>query len=60
MNGKEILKKLKLEGWTVVRIRGSHHIMTKDGKSVPVPVHGKKDLGKGIVSEIARETGVKL
>lgn len=31
------LAMLVLHGWTLDRINGSHHIMMKDGKMVPVP-----------------------
>lgn len=37
-----------------------HHILMKGGKMVPVPVHGNRDLGPGLVASIARQTGVKL
>lgn len=60
MTGKEIVAKLKAAGWVLDRVHGSHHIMTKDGKAVPVPVHGTKDVGAGLVSAIARQSGVKL
>ena len=60
MNGKQIIKKLQAEGWILKRVSGSHHVMTKDGKSVPVPVHGSTDIGKGLLSAIERQTGVKL
>ena len=60
MNGKQIIKKLESEGWQISRIRGSHHIMKKDNKVVPVPVHGTKEIGKGLLSAIEKQTGVKL
>jgi predicted RNA binding protein YcfA (HicA-like mRNA interferase family) len=60
MNGKEILKKLQAQGWALNRINGSHHIMTKNGVAVPVPVHGAHDVGAGLVAAIAKQTGVKL
>ncbi len=60
MNGKEIIKRMMLEGWRLDRINGSHHIMTKDGRAVPVPVHGGKDVGIGLLSAIAKQSGVKL
>lgn len=60
MNGNEIIAKLKAAGWVLDRINGSHHILTKDGQAVPVPVHGKRDIGPGLLSSIARQTGVKL
>ena len=60
MNGKDIISKLKAEGWQLDRINGSHHILVKDGKAVPVPVHGGLDVGAGLIAAIARQTGVKL
>ncbi|MBD3393162.1 MAG: addiction module toxin, HicA family, partial [Chitinivibrionales bacterium] len=51
MTGKELVKLLKKNGWVLDRIAGSHHIMIKEGlRSVPIPVHGKKYLPKGLVS----------
>ena len=60
MNGKDILKKLQADGWRLDRINGSHHIMVKDGVAVPVPVHGSRDVGPGLVAAITRQSGVKL
>lgn len=60
MNGKQLIKKLESEGWQVKRVRGSHHIMEKEGRIVPVPVHGSTDIGKGLLSAIEKQTGVKL
>ena len=60
MNGKDIISKLKAEGWQLDRINGSHHILVKNGKAVPVPVHGGRDIGAGLIAAITRQTGVKL
>ena len=62
MNGKQAIAKLKEAGWVLARIEGSHHIMQKSGvpRSVPVPVHGAKDLGAGLLAAIQRQSGVKL
>lgn len=60
MNGKQIIKTMQAEGWDLVRIQGSHHIMQKDGKIVPVPVHGSKDIGTGLLKRIEKQSGVKL
>jgi predicted RNA binding protein YcfA (HicA-like mRNA interferase family) len=62
MNGKEVVKRLQKEGWTLVRINGSHHVMRKEGelRDVPVPVHGSKDLGIGLIKSIEKQSGVKL
>jgi predicted RNA binding protein YcfA (HicA-like mRNA interferase family) len=34
--------------------------MEKDGKVIPVPIHGSKEIGKGLLAEIERQTGVKF
>jgi predicted RNA binding protein YcfA (HicA-like mRNA interferase family) len=60
MNGRQIIKKLESEGWTLVRVKGSHHLMQKGGKTVPVPVHGSIDIGAGLLAKIERQTGVRL
>ena len=60
VNGQDVIKRLKAEGWRVKRVRGSHHLMEKAGRVVPVPVHGAADIGKGLLAEIERQTGVKF
>lgn len=59
MTGREVIRLLEENGWLLDRIRGSHHIMIKDGKTLSVPVHGGKDLGKGLLSKLLKEGGVK-
>jgi predicted RNA binding protein YcfA (HicA-like mRNA interferase family) len=60
MTGKEVIKLLEEQGWQVLRVSGSHHRMGKDRLRTTVPVHGKRDIGKGLLAEIERQTGVKL
>lgn len=60
MTGKEVIARLKAAGWSLNRIHGSHHIFTKDGRAVPVPLHGSRDIGTGLLAAIQRQTGVKL
>lgn len=60
VTGKEVIAKLKAAGWSLDRIHGSHHVLTKDGRAVPVPVHGNRDLGAGLIAAIQRQTGVTL
>ena len=49
-NSREIVRRLEREGWTLVRITGSHHVFKNpiSGETLVVP-HPKKDLGKGLV-----------
>lgn len=60
MNGKAVIKTLQTEGWKILRSQGSHYRLGKGSLRVTVPVHGAKDLGKGLLAAIERQTGVKI
>lgn len=60
MTGKEIIKILEKHGWKVLRVAGSHHRMGKGNLRTTVPVHSNRDLGKGLLAAIEKQTGVKL
>jgi predicted RNA binding protein YcfA (HicA-like mRNA interferase family) len=60
MNGKQIVAQLKKKGWVLKRVKGSHHLMQKNGKTVPVPVHGTEDIKPGLLAALEKQTGVKL
>lgn len=58
MKSREVIAKLKADGWELVHIRGSHQQFkhpTKLGR-VTVP-HPKKDLPKGTLRSIYRQAG---
>jgi len=59
MSGKDCVKLLKKHGWALERIRGSHHIMLKDGVGIPIPVHGNADLTPGTLHSILKKAGLK-
>lgn len=57
---KKLLKELEKDGWEVIRIRGSHHILkhpTKIGL-VTIPLHSK-DLKPKTLSSILKQAGLK-
>ncbi|MCB0407052.1 MAG: type II toxin-antitoxin system HicA family toxin [Bdellovibrionales bacterium] len=60
ISGKKIIKKLLKEGWSIKSQTGSHVKMVKGDRITMVSVHGGKDLGKGLVRVIEKQTGVKL
>lgn len=60
MNGKEVITILQQNGWSILRVSGSHHRMGKGPLKTTVPVHGKRDLGKGLLAAIEKQTGVKF
>jgi len=59
MSGRDLLKLLRKHGWILDRINGSHHIMIKGDKTLSVPVHGNRDLPKGLLEALMKQGGLK-
>lgn len=56
LNGRELIAALGRAGFSVVRVRGSHHILRDaDGRTTTVPVHGGEIIGVGLLSRILRD-----
>lgn len=58
MTGKEILKLFLDAGWRIDRIRGSHHVLKKQGhENVSIPIHhGKRaELHKGTEEKLLKQ-----
>ena len=58
MRDKDLLKRMQKNGWKVVRVNGSHHILEKDGKIETIPIHGK-DVPNGLLNAILKRHGLK-
>lgn len=56
MSGKELARLLEQNGWNLVRIRGSHHIYMKPGRTVrlSVPIHGNHSLKIGLLKHLLK------
>jgi len=61
-DGKKHIKALKKLGWELDRIKGSHHILVKQGSGVTlsVPVHGSKPLDTGLLKGLLRDANIKV
>lgn len=56
LTGNEIIATLAKAGFTVSRVRGSHHrLRHADGRVTTVPVHGSEIIGPGLLSRILRD-----
>ncbi len=55
MSGKELVRLLKKHGWSLDRTHGSHYIMMRNEKTLSVPVHGNRDLPKGLLEAILKQ-----
>jgi predicted RNA binding protein YcfA (HicA-like mRNA interferase family) len=57
VSGKRMCKILEDKGWVFDRVRGSHHIYIDPAsqRSLPVPVHGNRDLATGTQRDIMKK-----
>jgi predicted RNA binding protein YcfA (HicA-like mRNA interferase family) len=57
ISGKQLCKIVEANGWQLKRIRGSHHIYTKDDVEaiVVIPVHRNRDLPIGTLKSILKD-----
>lgn len=56
LTGIEIIKALQKIGFTVARVKGSHHIVIhSDGRRTVVPIHSGENIGAGLLSQILRD-----
>ena len=58
MTGIEMIKKLKQEGFSIRKIKGSHYHMEKNNYKVVIP-HHNKELGEGLYKQILNDAGLK-
>lgn len=54
-SGRQMVRFLESQGFTVVRVRGSHHVMVQETKRTSVPVHGNRALKIGTLRGILRD-----
>lgn len=59
LNAKQLIKILEQKGFRFSRQSGSHAIYVNDeGLRTTVPIHGKKELGIGLLRQIMKDTGL--
>ncbi len=63
VKGSDLVRAMERDGFEVVRIKGSHHILQKgfpDGEwvTIPVPVHAGHNIKKGTLSGILRKAHI--
>ena len=59
LTGTEVIKALERGGFTVARVRSSHHFLQHpDGRTTMVPVHAGETIGPGLLSKILRDCGL--
>ena len=60
-NANEVIRVLEKLGFNSIRQSGSHAIYHHpDGRWTTVPIHGGKDLSKGILRKILKDAGISV
>ena len=54
-SGRQMVSFLESQGFTVVRVRGSHHVMARETQRTSIPVHGNSALKIGTLRGILRD-----
>jgi len=56
ISGKELSKAVQKRGWVLARVKGSHHVFTKDGhrERIVIPVHGNQPLKVGLLCSLMK------
>lgn len=55
----KVIRVLESRGFALARQSGSHAIFQHpDGRRTTVPIHGKRDLGAGLLKQIIRDAGL--
>jgi predicted RNA binding protein YcfA (HicA-like mRNA interferase family) len=51
VSGKELASAIQGKGWGLARVKGSHHIFTKEGRRerIVIPIHGNRPLKIGLL-----------
>jgi predicted RNA binding protein YcfA (HicA-like mRNA interferase family) len=62
ISGNDALRAFRKAGFEVDRIRGSHHILKKDGHALhlSVPVHGAQIVGTGTLKSLIENAGLTV
>jgi len=56
VSGKELAAIVKRKGWSLARVKGSHHIFIKPGRRerLVIPIHGNHPLKIGLLRSLMK------
>lgn len=55
-SGRDLARLVERHGWTLLRVKGSHHIYGKPGSLVrlSIPIHGNRPLKTGLLQHLVK------
>ncbi len=60
LSGREVVKAFSLDGWQMVRQRGSHMILVKPGQMASLSVPDHREIAKGTLRSLIRSSGLTV
>ena len=61
LSARDLIRLLQRHGFALERQSGSHAVYRHaDGRWTTVPIHGKRDIGRGLLSRILKDAGLTL
>lgn len=60
INGRGVVRAFEREGWQMVRQRGSHMILVKEGQIATLSVPDHREIGKGTLRGLIRASGLTV
>ena len=61
MRGREVIAALRRAGFSVLRIKGSHHFLQHpNGRRTVVPVHAGETIGPGLMARILKDAELEV
>ena len=60
VSGREAAKVFQKTGWSLVRWRGSHMILTKEGEEATLSIPDHKELGRGLLRALIRDAHLTI
>lgn len=60
LSGREVVRAFARGGWEMVRQRGSHMILVKEGHMVTLSVPDHREIAKGTLRSLIRASGLTV
>ena len=60
VSGRQAVKTFQKAGWTLVRWRGSHMILTKESEEAILSIPDHKELGRGLLRALIRDARMTI
>ncbi len=56
VSGKALAQAIERKGWSLVRVKGSHHIFVMSGRRerIVIPIHGNRPLKIGLLRALMK------